>query len=154
MWRRNHFEHEVLRRLARIEQLLETPKAYAVQLGDSMIGNITAGQTGQFGGVIQFPAGVTPPAGYNPTLTWSSSDPGITFAPATTDLSTPPGLIPLANQVVATVPTGDTDTSAEVGFSFLGVDGETVIDSNPVPFMITPAPPPPTEPTGLASQLA
>jgi hypothetical protein len=141
------------RKLKRIEQLLESPTLTAFQVGDDMaIGNITAGQTGQFAVAINFPSGVTPPVGYAPAITWSSPDPLITFAPATTDLTA--GAIPLAQQVVATVAASDTATSGVVACTALGTDGVTVLTSNQVNFTITPAtPPPPTEPTLVASQV-
>lgn len=157
----NHFEHEVLRlledernRLVIIERLLKSPHLTLSQLGDSMsIGNIAAGSTGQFGVAINFPSGVTPPAGYNPTLTFSSSDPAITFAPATVDASN--GAIPLSQQVVASVPLSDTNTSASFAATALGTDGVTVLTTNTVTVTLTPAPPPPpTEPTLVLSQLA
>jgi hypothetical protein len=147
-------EHELVRLIKHVLRLLESPHGTAYQTGVFMaIGSIAPGTTGQFAGVIQFPSGVTAPTGYNPTLTWSSSDDSITFAPATTDATN--GAVPLANQVVASVPSSDTSTSAQVAFSFLGTDGETVINSNAVSFSIPQAPPPPpSEPTGVASQVA
>lgn len=150
------FEREVLRLLWKIERLLETPDLTAFQIGVSpmAIGNITAGTTGQFAVAIDFPSGVTAPAGYEPTITWSSPDPLITFAPATTDLTS--GAIPLSQQIVATVAATDTETSGSVGCSALGTDGVTVLTSNVVTFTITPAvvtPPPPVEPTLVASQV-
>ena len=157
----SNFEHEVLRllreeheKIRRIERLLEFPHLTLSQVGDATmaIGNITAGQTGQFAVAINFPSGVTPPAGYAPTITWSSPDPLITFAPATVDLTA--GAIPLAQQAVATVDATDTLTSGVVGASALGTDGVTVLLSNVVSFTITPLPPPPpTEPTLVASQV-
>jgi hypothetical protein len=145
--------HEILRKLERIERLLEFPTLTVEQVGDIMsIGSIAPGATGQFAGAINFPAGVTPPTGFSPTLKWSSSDSGITFAPATADLTN--GAIPLAQQVIATVPTGDTNTTASVGFSIIGTDGVTVLTSNVVSFTIPQAPPPPpVEPTLVASQV-
>jgi hypothetical protein len=148
----HQFQHEVLHRLGRIERLLESPTLTAFQTGVFMaIGNITAGQTGQFAIAIDFPSGVTPPAGYEPTITWSSPDPLITFAPATEDLTA--GAIPLSQQIVATVAATDTATSGSVGGSALGVDGVTELASNVVTFTITPAAPPVTEPTLVASQV-
>ena len=116
-----------------------------------MIGNITAGQTGQFACAVNFPAGVVPPAGYTPQLTPSSPDPLITFKPATVDLTS--GAIPLAQQFVATVDPTDVNTSGQIGFSAIGTDGVTVLNSNVVTFTITPATVPPTEPTLVASQV-
>jgi hypothetical protein len=156
----SNFEHEVLRllreeheKIRRIERLLEFPHLTLSQVGDAaMIGNITAGQSGQFAVAINFPDGVPVPPGYAPTITWSSPDPLITFAPATADLTA--GAIPLAQQVVATVDATDTQTSGVVGASALGTDGVTVLLSNVVSFSITPLPPPPpTEPTLVASQV-
>ena len=118
-----------------------------------MIGNIVAGQTGQFACAINFPDGVTPPAGFNPVLKPSSPDSLITFAPATVDATA--GAVPLAQQFVATVDATDANTSGQMSFSCLGTDGVTVLTSNAVSFTITPAPPPPpTEPTLVASQVA
>lgn len=153
------FEEEVLRllredhnKLVRIERLLEFPQLTAFQVGDDMaIGNITAGQTGQFACAVNFPSGVTAPAGYVPVLTWSSPDPNITFAPATVDLTS--GAIPLSQQTVATIAASDTATSGVVACTALGTDGVTVLTSNQVSFTITPATVPPTEPTLLASQV-
>ena len=161
MSHRDHFEEEVLRllreqhsRIVAIERLLKVPHLTAFQTGVFMaIGNITAGQTGQFAVAIDFPSGVTAPAGYAPTITWSSPDPLITFAPATTDLTS--GAVPLSQQIVATVDPTDTATSGVVACTALGTDGVTVLTSNLVSFSITPAtaPPPPTEPTLVASQV-
>jgi len=159
----NDFEHGVYRRIGRLEHLIERvlhllekpqePQLKAFQTGDPMsIGSIAPGTTGQFAGVLNFPAGQSAPAGYNPQLTWSSSDPSITFAPATTDATN--GAIPLDNQVVASVPVGDTLTDAQVAFTALGTDGVTVLTSNPVSFQIPQTTPPPTEPTLVASQVA
>ena len=153
----HHFQEEVLRllrddhnRIVAIEKLLATPHLTAFQIGaKAMIGNITAGQTGQFAVAINFPSGVSAPAGFAPVPTWSSPDPLITFAPATTDLTN--GAIPLAQQVVATVGAGDTNTSGVVAATILGVDGVTVLTSNQVSFTITPASV--TEPTLVASQV-
>src|SRR5208283_1991860 len=156
----HEFKHEVLRllsdehmRLVVIERLLKTPHLTAFQSGVIMaIGNITAGQTGQFAVAIDFPSGVSAPAGFVPTITWSSPDPLITFAPATTDLTA--GAIPLAQQVVATVGATDTETSGVVAATCLGTDGVTVLTSNQVTFTISAAaPPPPAEPTLVASQV-
>jgi len=116
------------------------------------IGNITAGQTGQFAVAINFPPGVTAPANYSPIINWSSPDPLITFTPATTDVTG--GAVPLSQQIVATVDPTDTATSGSVGASALGTDGASVLSSNVVTFTITPASVPPTEPTLVASQVA
>ncbi len=153
-----HFQEEVLRllrddhnRIVKIEQLLASPTLTAMQLGAPMaIGNITAGTTGQFGVAINFPSGVTAPAGFNPSITWSSPDPLITFAPASVDASN--GALPLSQQIEATVGAGDTNTSGVVAATALGVDGFTVLTSNQVSFTISPASA--TEPTLVASQLA
>jgi hypothetical protein len=153
------FEHDVIRllneyrsRLIRIEHLLEFPHLTLMQVGGSMaIGNITAGQTGQFAIAVNFPAGVTPPAGFTPLITWSSPDTLITFSPATVDLTG--GTIPLSQQIIATVDASDTATSGSVGGSAIGTDGVTVLTSNVVTFTITPNVVPPTEPTLVASQV-
>jgi hypothetical protein len=147
-------EHELVRLIKHVLRLLETPHLTAYQTGVVMaIGNITAGQTGQFAVAINFPSGVTAPSGYAPTITWSSPDSLITFAPATTDATG--GAVPLSQQVVATVDPTDTNTSGVVACTALGTDGVTVLTSNQVSFTITPAaPPPPTEPTLVASQVA
>ena len=119
------------------------------------LGNIAPGASGQFGVAINFPSGVNAPAGYNPTLTFSSSDPAITFAPATVDASG--GTIPLAQQVIASVPASDTSTTASFAATALGTDGVTVLTSNTVTVTISaggPPPPPPTEPVLVLSQLA
>lgn len=155
----HNFEHEVLRllheeheRIARIERLLEFPHLTLSLLGDNMaIGTIVAGQTGQFAVTVNFPAGVTPPVGYAPTLNFSSSDASITFAPATTDLTN--GAVPLTQQVVATVPASDANTSAQIAATALGTDGVTVLTSNVVTVSITPQAVPPTEPTLVLSQV-
>jgi hypothetical protein len=154
----SHFEQEVLRllsddhkRIVAIERLLKTPHLTLSQLGATMsIGSIAPGTSGQFGVVINFPSGVTAPAGYNPTLTFSSNDIGITFAPATVDASN--GAIPLSQQVVATVPSTDTSTSAQIVATALGTDGVTPLTSNIVQFTIPQAPA--TEPTLVLSQLS
>jgi hypothetical protein len=152
----NHFEHEVLRRLREIEKLLIYPRLTLYQVGDAMaLGSITPGSTGQFALSINFPAGVTPPSGYDPTIQFSSSDPSITFAPATTDLTN--GSVPLSQQVVATVPLTDTAVTAQIAATALGTDGVTVLTSNVVTIAIPqappPPPPPPTEPTLVLSQV-
>jgi hypothetical protein len=148
------FQREVLRRLDEIERLLiREPHLTAFQVGDSMaIGSIAPGSTGQFAVAVNFPAGVTPPANFAPVLTWSSPDPKITFSPATADLTN--GAIPLSQQIVAAVDPTDTATEGAVGASALGTDGVTVLTSNVVTFAITQAPPPPpAEPTLVASQV-
>jgi hypothetical protein len=147
------FEYEELRLLRRILHLLEFPTLTAFQVGDDMaIGNITAGTTGQFACALNWPSGVTPPANYAPTFTPDSPDSLITFAPATADLTG--GAIPLAQQVVLTVPLNDPATSGSMGFTALGTDGVTQLSSNVVTFTITqPPPPPPAEPTLVASQV-
>jgi hypothetical protein len=145
-------QDKILRLLRKIERLLEFPHLTLTQVGGSMaIGNITAGQTGQFAMAVVFPAGVTPSAGYTPVITWSSPDPLITFSPATTDLTG--GAIPLAQQVVATVDKTDTATTFSIGGSAIGTDGVTVLTSNVVTGTITPSTVPPTEPTLVASQV-
>jgi hypothetical protein len=150
--REEKFEHKVLRRLDEIERLLKTPTLTAFQVGDSvMIGNITAGQTGQFAVAVNFPAGVVPPVGYVPVITPSSPDPLITFAPATVDLTN--GAVPLAQQFVAAIGGADVNPNGQVGFSALGTDGVTVLTSNVVNFAITSGVIPPTEPTLVASQV-
>lgn len=155
----SHFEQEVLRllredhnRIIAIERLLAAPHLTAFQVGviPMAIGNITAGQSGQFAVAIEFPPGVSAPAGYAPTITWSSPDPLISFAPATTDLTS--GAIPLAQQVVATVDASDTETSGVVAATALGTDGVTELVSNQVSFTISPAAPA-AEPTLVASQV-
>jgi hypothetical protein len=156
-WRRNVREHKfeelVLRRLDDIEKLLKAPTLTAFQAGDPMaIGNITAGTTGQFACALNWPSGVTPPANYAPIFIPSSPDSLITFAAATVDETG--GAIPLAQQVVLTVPQNDTATSGAMGFAALGVDGSTTLQSNLVTFVITPAVTSPTEPTLVASQVA
>jgi hypothetical protein len=148
------FQREVLRLLRKIVrqgQPSQEPQLTASQLGDTMsIGSIAPGSSGQFAVVLNWPAGVTPPANYNPVFTPSSSDPDIAFAPATQDLSN--GTIPLAQQFVASVPLSDTvDSTGEVGFSALGTDGVTVLESNVVDFTIPQAPP--AEPTLVATQI-
>jgi len=117
------------------------------------IGSIAPGTTGQFAVVLNWPSGVTPPASFSPVFTAESPDPLITFAPATTDLTS--GAVPLAQQVVLSVPLSDTNTSGQMGFSCLGTDGVTVLTSNVVSFSIPQSapPPPPSEPTLTASQV-
>lgn len=160
MSHRDHFEEEVLRllradhsKIEAIERLLKTPHLTVFRTGNPMAtGSIAAGSTGQFAVAIDFPSGVTAPAGYAPTITWSSPDPLITFAPATTDLTS--GAVPLSQQIVATVDPTDTATSGIVACTAPGTDGVTVLTSNQVSFTITPATaPPPTEPTLVASQV-
>ena len=117
------------------------------------IGSIAPGSTGQFAVAINFPSGVAAPAGYSPTINWSSPDPLITFKPAIIDLTS--GAIPLSQQIVATVDASDIAANGQVGAAALGVDGVTVLASNVVSFAIAqaPPPPPPTEPTLVASQV-
>ena len=153
----DHFEEEVLwmlredhRKVNRILHLLEFPHLTVSQIGEVMLGTITAGQTGQFAVAINFPAGVVAPSGYAPAITWSSPDPLITFAPATVDLTG--GTIPLSQQTIATVGASDTATSGSIGASALGVDGVTVLTSNVVTFTIAPAVST-TEPALVVSQV-
>jgi hypothetical protein len=154
-----HFENEVLRllhddhkRIVEIEKLLKFPHLTLYQVGDTMaIGTIVAGQSGQFAVAVNFPAGITAPAGYVPLITPSSSDPLVTFAPATTDLSN--GAVPLSQQFVATVAASDTNTSAQIGATALGTDGVTVLTANVLTVAITPVTVPPTEPTLVLSQV-
>lgn len=151
-----HLEHEAAGNrglLEKILRLLETPTLTAFQVGDLMaIGSIAPGASGQFACAVNYPAGVNPP----PTplvVVPSSPDQLITFAPATVDQTN--GAIPLAQQFVATVDPTDTKASGKVAFAALGTDGETILASNVVTFDIPQAPPPPpAEPTLVASQVA
>lgn len=98
------------------------------------IGNITAGTTGQFaatlldnGAAYAVPAGST----YILNPTWSASDPSVTFAPATTDVTS--GAIPLQDQTVVTVPAGDPGTSVTITATAPAPDGTVATGSLMVP---------------------
>jgi hypothetical protein len=92
------------------------PTRYTIQLtqlqGDTTmaLGTIAPGSTGQFGAVLLNNG--APFAGFTGTFTFTTSDPSATVAPATTDASG--GTIPLANQVVVSIPTGDTLGSVSI----------------------------------------
>jgi hypothetical protein len=103
------------------------------------VGNITAGTTGQFAAsLLDNGAAFTPPSGSTYTLnpTWTSSDPSVTFAPATTDASN--GAIPLQDQTLVTVPAGDTGTSVTITATAPAPDGTTATGSLVV--ALTPVP--------------
>jgi hypothetical protein len=100
-----------------LQQLVDNTQpqpVYTVRLtqlseNNMALGTISPGSTGQFGAVL-LNNGVPDTSSFVPTFTWTSSDASATFAPATTDASG--GTIPLANQIVMSIPTGDTSSSA------------------------------------------
>jgi hypothetical protein len=94
-------------------QLLQTivnntnPTHYSIAIKEipMAIGTITPGSTGQFGAVL-LNNGAPDTSGFVPVFTFTTSDPSATVAPATVDASG--GTIPLAQQAVVSIPTGDT----------------------------------------------
>jgi hypothetical protein len=86
------------------------------------LGTIAPGSTGQFGAVL-LNNGVPDTSSFVPSFTFTSSDTSATFAPATVDASG--GTIPLANQAVLSVPTGDTSTSTTITASTVDPNGAT-----------------------------
>jgi hypothetical protein len=86
------------------------------------LGTIAPGSTGQFGAVL-LNNGAPDTSGFVPSFTFTASDPSVTFAPATTDASN--GAIPLAQQVVASVPAGDTLGSATITATCTDPNGAT-----------------------------
>jgi hypothetical protein len=91
--------------------------------GDNMaLGTIAPGSTGQFGAVL-LNNGAPDTSGFVPTFTFTTSDPSATVAAATTDASG--GTIPLANQSVVSIPTGDTLGSVVVTASCVDPNGAT-----------------------------
>ncbi len=134
----NDFEHEVYRRLGRVEHLiervlhlLEKHVVYTAVLvfedNPMAIGNINAGSTGTFAAtLLQNGAPLaTPPA--SPTVwTYSCSDPSVTIAPSTDTTS-----------AVYSVPSNDTGTSFQAAASATAPDGTTVT-TPPLTVTLTP----------------
>jgi hypothetical protein len=113
----------------RVACLLEAPPPprYTIQItqlkeNTMVLGTITPGSPGQFAAVL-LNNGVADTSSFVPAFTFTSSDPSATLAPATTDASG--GKIPLANQVVLTVPTGDTLDSVSVTATCVDPNGAT-----------------------------
>lgn len=112
-----------------------TPHVFTLKGTNLMANPIAAGSTGQLGWTLQ-DNGVNDTTGFALTLTLSSTDTGVTFAPATTDASG--GTIPLANQTVVTVPAADTNTTATITASSPAPDGSTATGS--ITVTLTPTP--------------
>lgn len=103
------------------------------------LGNITAGSTGQFAAtLLDNGLPYSAPAGssyvFNPTFT--TSDPLVTFALATTDASN--GTIPLDEQIVVSIPGGDLGTSLTITATATAPDGTTIMNS--ITVALTPLP--------------
>ncbi len=127
-----HFLREILHRLP--------PHLNHFTLEIKMsIGNIVAGTTGQLEAEV-FENGVlyTPPVGttYAPTITWTASDPSVTFTAATADDSG--GTVPLSQQTVVNVPAGDTSTSVTITATTTDPNGSPLTGTISIP--ITSAP--------------
>jgi hypothetical protein len=86
------------------------------------LGTIAPGSTGQFGAVL-LNNGAPDTSGFTPSFSFTASDPSVTFAPATTDASG--GTIPLGQQTVMSVPTGDTLGSVIVTATCVDPTGAT-----------------------------
>ena len=112
----DHEDHrmlrEILERVKRIERQLQDHYTVRVTQENVMsLGTIAPGSTGQFGAVL-LNNGIPDTSSFVPSFSFTASDPSVTFAPATTDASN--GTIPLAQQVVASVPSSDTLGSVTV----------------------------------------
>ena len=125
---RNEFEHEVLRLLREIRDLLRRPVAFKIfQLEGCMaVTGIQAGGQGTFQ-ATPLPAGSKLPDGVIPQ--WSSDQSSVQLQPSGDGL-----------QVVATVPVDATFTSFQLSVQAL-VNGQEVSGSAAVP-VVQAAPPP------------
>jgi len=130
----NNLEHEIYRRLGRIEHLveralhlLEQPRFTAsITQEDTMaIGNIPAGSTGTFAATLLENGSPVVP---QPTIAWtySCSDPSVTISPSADTTS-----------AVFSVPQNDTGTSFQAAASAIAPDGTTVT-TPPVTVTLTP----------------
>jgi hypothetical protein len=126
-----HLTHEDRELLRTVEGLLHgiltrlEPDRYTIRVTQEnpmALGTIAPGSTGQFGAQL-LSNGAPDTSGFVPSFTWTSSDPSVTFAAATTDASN--GAIPLANQTVASVPTGDTLGSVTITATATDPNGAT-----------------------------
>jgi hypothetical protein len=128
-------EREQTHLLREIERELKPHHHFTLKGTQFMANPIPAGSTGQLGWTL-LDNGVPVSPQPTLTLTYTSADPLVTFAAATTDASG--GTIPLANQVVMTVGASDTQTSAIVNASAPAPDGSTAAGSLTV--AVTPTP--------------
>jgi len=101
------------------------------------LGTIAPGSTGQFGAVL-LNNGVPDTSSFVPSLSFTASDPSVTFAPATTDASG--GTIPLAQQTVMSVPS--TDTLGSVTVTATCTDPNGASQSGSVTVAVGPGPGP------------
>jgi cell division septal protein FtsQ len=135
---------EVAERGIRILEHIDrkVPNRFSIQIQEIIpmaIGNINAGSTGQLGLVLlENGSPYVAPAGstydFSPTL--SASDSSVTFAPATTDASG--GTIPLADQVVVTVPAGDPGDTVTITATAADPNGNPATGS--ITITLTPEP--------------
>jgi hypothetical protein len=114
-------DHEIVRLLEESKPSHRyTIRTMQLKENTMALGTIAPGSTGQFGAQL-LNNGVPDTSSFVPTFTFTASDPSVTFAPATTDASA--GLIPLANQTVLSVPTGDTLGSVTVSATCVDPNG-------------------------------
>jgi hypothetical protein len=131
--------HEIVRLLLEIlHRLPPHHNRFTLEINMS-VGNIVAGTTGQIEAEV-FENGVpyTPPVGtvYTPTITWTASDPSVTFTPATDDDSG--GVVPLSQQIVVNIPAGDTSTSVTITATTTDPNGNPLTGTISIP--VTSAP--------------
>jgi hypothetical protein len=95
---------------------------YSIQIKElpMALGTLTPGGTGQFGAVL-LNNGVPDTSSFVPSFTFTTNDATATVAAATVDASG--GTIPLANQAVVTIASGDTSTSITVTATTLDPNG-------------------------------
>lgn len=159
-WLRKSREEKLLEEILEVESrqlrsldliARRTENRYTIRITQENVmslGTIAPGSTGQFGAVL-LNNGKPDTTSFVPSFTFTSSDPSVTFAPATTDASG--GTIPLSQQTVLSVPTGDTLGSVTVTATC--VDPNGVSQSNSVTVAIGSGPAVPVYSVGI-TQLA
>lgn len=118
--------HEILSGLREVKYLVRHGQPhYKVRVTEEKkmaLGKIAPGSTGQFGAQL-LNNGAPDTSSFAPSFSFSASDPSVTFAPATEDASG--GSIPLANQVVMSVPASDSLGSVIVTATATDPNGAT-----------------------------
>lgn len=159
-WLRKSREEKLLEEILEVESrqlrsldliARRTENRYTIRITQENVmslGTIAPGSTGQFGAVL-LNNGTPDTTSFVPSFTFTSSDPSVTFATATTDASG--GTIPLSQQTVLSVPTGDTLGSVTVTATC--VDPNGVSQSNSVTVAIGSGPAVPVYSVGI-TQLA
>ena len=122
-----------------LEKRLNHYSLHITQETTMALENITAGTTGQFGATLLdngLPYSAPAGSSYVFTPAFTASDSAVTFTPATDDASS--GTIPLADQIVVSIPASDSGTSVTITATATAPDGTTV--TNSITVALTPLP--------------